>query len=66
MLGHAMESKYTPATPLTSAKLRSEQAVVKARKTESVGRATLDAAKQRPTAPVARSRSIPAPNAEAL
>ena len=53
MLGHAMEGKYTPATPLTSAKLRSAQAIVKARKTEAVGRATRDAAKQRPAAPVA-------------
>ena len=53
MLGHAMEGKYTPATPLTSAKLRSAQAIVKARKTEAVGRATRDAAKQRPAAPAA-------------
>jgi len=53
MLGHAMEGKYTPATPLTSAKLRSAQAIVKARKTEAIGRATRDAAKQRPAAPVA-------------
>ena len=52
MLGHAMEGKYTPATPLTSARTKSAQAVVKARKTEAVGRATRDAAKQRPTAPV--------------
>ena len=51
MLGHAMEGKYTPVTPLTSAKLRSAQAVVKARKTEAVGRATRDAAKQRPRRP---------------
>jgi hypothetical protein len=54
MLGHAMEGKYTRATPLTSAKLRSAQAIVKARKTEAAGRASRDAAKQRPAAPVAR------------
>jgi len=53
MLGHAMEGKYNPATPLTSAKLRSAQAIVKARKTEAVGRATRDATKQRPAAPAA-------------
>ncbi len=53
MLGDAMEGKYAPATPLTSAKLRSAQAVVKARKTEAVGRATRDATKQRPAAPAA-------------
>ena len=53
MLGHAMDGKYTPATPLTSAKLRSAQAIVKARKTEAVGRATRAAAKQRPAAPAA-------------
>jgi CRISPR-associated protein Cas1 len=53
MLGHAMEGKYTPATPLTSAKLRSAQAIVKARKTEAVGRSTRHAAKQRPAAPAA-------------
>jgi hypothetical protein len=53
MLGHAMEGKYTPATPLTSAKLRSAQAIVKARKAEAVGRATRDSTKQRPAAPVA-------------
>ena len=53
MLGHAMEGKYTPATPLTSAKLRSAQAVVKARKTEAVGRATRGTAKQRPAEPAA-------------
>ena len=53
MLGQAIEGKYTPATPLTSAKLRSAQAIVKARKTGAVGRATRDAAKQRPAAPVA-------------
>ena len=64
MLGHAMEGKYTPATPLTSAKLRSAQAVVKARKVEAVGRATRDATKQRPAAP-RRCRCTPAPIAEA-
>ncbi|HXW80377.1 MAG TPA: CRISPR-associated endonuclease Cas1, partial [Acidimicrobiales bacterium] len=53
LLGHAMEGKYTPATPLTSAKLRTAQAVVRARKTEARGRGTRDAAKQRPTVPVA-------------
>lgn len=53
MLGHAMEGKYTPVTPLTSAKLRSAQAIVKARKTEAVGRAARDTAKQRPAAPAA-------------
>jgi CRISPR-associated protein Cas1 len=51
MLGHAMEGKYTPATPLTSAKLRRAQVIVKARKTEAAGRATRDATKQRPAAP---------------
>jgi hypothetical protein len=45
----AMEGKYTPATPLTSAKLRSAQAIVKARKAEAVGRAVRDTAKQHPT-----------------
>jgi hypothetical protein len=58
MLGHAMEGKYTPATPLTSAKLRSAQAVVKARKTEAIGRATRDAAKQRPAAPDHRNSPL--------
>jgi hypothetical protein len=53
MLGHAMEGKYTPATPLTSAKSRSAQAIVKARKAQAVGRATRDTAKQRPAAPAA-------------
>jgi CRISPR-associated endonuclease Cas1 len=53
MLGHAMEGKYVPVTPLTSAKSRSAQAVVKARKAEAVDRATRDAAKQRPAAPAA-------------
>jgi CRISPR-associated endonuclease Cas1 len=53
MLGHAMEGKYSPATPLTSAKLKSAQAIVKARKTEAAGRATRDVAKQRPVAPAA-------------
>ena len=52
MLGHAMEGKYTLVTPLTSAKLRSAQAVVKARKTVAFGKAARDSAKQRPTAPV--------------
>jgi hypothetical protein len=52
MLGHAMEGKFTPATPLTSARLRSAQAIVKARKAEAVGRATRDTTKQRPAAPV--------------
>jgi len=51
MLGQAMEGKYTPVTPLTSAKLRSAQAIVKARKTEAMGRATRDQAKQRPASP---------------
>ena len=51
MLGHAMEGKYVPVTPLTSAKLRSAQAIVKARKTEAVGRATRNGAKQRPPSP---------------
>jgi CRISPR-associated protein Cas1 len=51
MLGHAMEGKYTPATPLTSAKLRRAQVIVKARKTKAAGRATRDATKQRPAAP---------------
>ena len=46
MLGHAMEGKYTPITPLTAAKLRSAQAIVKARKIEATGRAARDAAKQ--------------------
>jgi CRISPR associated protein Cas1 len=49
MLGHAMEGKYTPATPLTSARHRSAQAVVKARKEQAKERATRAAAKQRPT-----------------
>ena len=53
MLGQAMEGKYTPATPLTSAKLRSVQAVVKARRAEAVGRAPRDTAKQRPAQPAA-------------
>jgi hypothetical protein len=48
MLGHAMEGKYIAVTPLTAAKSRSAQAIVKARKTEAVGRATRDTAKQRP------------------
>ena len=54
MLGQAMEGKFVPATPLTSAKLRSAQAVVKARKTEAAGRASRASAKQRPdrTAPL--------------
>jgi hypothetical protein len=53
LLGHAMEGKYTPVTPLTSAKSRNAQAIVKARKAEAVGRATRDTAKQRPAAPAA-------------
>jgi hypothetical protein len=53
MLGQAMEGKYTPVTPLTSAKLRSAQAIVKTRKIEAMGRVTRDQAKQRPAAPVA-------------
>jgi hypothetical protein len=53
MLGDAMEGKFTAATPLTSTKLRNAQAVVKARKTEAVGRATRDTVKQRPAQPAA-------------
>jgi len=53
MLGQAMECKYTPVTPLTSAKHRSAQAIVKARKAEAVGRATQASAKQRPPTPAA-------------
>jgi hypothetical protein len=48
MLGAAMEGRYIPVTPLTSAKLRTAQAVVKARKSEAVRRAARDAVKQRP------------------
>ena len=51
MVGHAMEGKYTPATPLTSAKIRSAQAIVKARKTEAVSRAARGAVKQRAFVP---------------
>ena len=46
MLGQAMDGKFVPATPLTSAKLRGAQAVVKARKAEATGRASRGAAKQ--------------------
>ncbi len=73
MLGHAMEGKYRPVTPLTSAKLKSAQAVVKARKTEAEGRAIRQAPKQRPVGTegaaavllprVRRSRHQPSPRA---
>lgn len=53
MLGHAMDGKYIPVTTLTSAKLRSAKAIVKARKTEAISRAGRDRAKQRPAASVA-------------
>jgi hypothetical protein len=53
MLGQAMEGKYAPVTPLTSARLRSAQAIVKARKAAAVGLAGRGSDKQRPSAPVA-------------
>ena len=46
MLGQAMDGKFVPVTPLTSAKARGAQAVVKARKAEATGRASRGAAKQ--------------------
>ena len=48
LLGDAMAGKYTAHTPLTSAKAKAAQAVVKARKAEAVSRSGRSAAKQRP------------------
>ena len=53
MLGRAMDGRYVPVTPLTSARLRTAQAIVKARKTEAEGRARRKAPKQRPVEAVA-------------
>lgn len=51
LLGDAMAGKYTAHTPLTSAKLKAAQAVVKARKAEAVSRSGREAPKQRPPEP---------------
>jgi CRISPR-associated protein Cas1 len=51
VLGDAMAGKFTPHTPLTSARLKAAQAVVKARKAEAVSRSGRAAPKQRPPAP---------------
>lgn len=79
MLGEAMEGKYVPVTPLTTAKHRAAQAVVKARKAAARDRGRKDAPKQRPAevaplprwtcpgcgAPVANARHVLCPECQA-